>query len=130
MSVKFNAVQKKNPSKPTDPAKWYASSVGDGEINLKALSKEISEGSTTVSDTDVLAVLNDLVKVMNRHLSSGEIVKLGDFGNFQVSVSSDGVETSEKVTGALIRGNKILFHPGVDIRDMLKTVKYEKYSKR
>ena len=129
MPVKYNVTERKNLQDPQAAPKFYASAKADGEINLKSLAKEISGGSTTVSDTDVLAVLNDLIKVANRHLSEGKIVKLGDFGNFQVAISSDGAETAAKVNPSLIRGNKINFRPGVDLRDMLKTVKYEKYGK-
>lgn len=129
MSVKYNVIERKNLQDPKAAPKFYASAKADGEINLKTLSKEIAGGSTTVSDTDVLAVLNDLIKTVNRHLAEGKIVKLGDFGNFQVSISSDGAETAEKVTSSLIRSNKINFRPGGDLRDMLSTVKYEKYKK-
>ena len=57
---------------------------------------EITEGSTTVSDTDVLAVLNDLTKILKRHLDNGEIVRFGDFGTFQAGLTSEGAETEEK----------------------------------
>ncbi len=129
MPVKYNVIERKNLQDPQAAPKFYASAKADGEVNLKTLAKEISGGSTTVSDTDVLAVLNDLIKSLNRHLADGKIVKLGDFGNFQISISSDGAATAAKATAALIRSNKILFRPGVDLRDMLSTVKYEKYSK-
>jgi len=129
MPVKYNIVERKNPLKQSAPSKFYASAKADGEINLKAIAKEISAGSTTVSDTDVLAVLNDLIKTFIRHLGAGEIVKLGDFGNFQITISSEGAETAEQVTSANIKNSKITFRPGVDLRDMLKTTKYEKYRK-
>lgn len=129
MPVKYNVVERKNPLDKNATPKFYASAKADGEINLKSIAKEISGGSTTVSDTDVLAVLNDLIKAMTRHLTAGEIVKLGDFGNFQITISSEGAETAEKVTSANIKSQKITFRPGVDLRDMLKTVKFEKYRK-
>lgn len=53
-------------------------------------------------------------------------MKLGVFGNFQISISSEGAETAEKVSSNLIQGNKITFRPGADFRDMLRTIKYEK----
>lgn len=130
MSVKYNIVERKNPQDRTAAAKYYASAKADGAINLKELSREISGGSTTVSDTDVLAVLNDLTKILVRHLSAGEIVKLGDFGNFQITLTSNGAVTEQQFNASYIKGNKVHFRPGVDLRDMLKTVKYEKYSKR
>lgn len=129
MPVKYNVVERKNLLDKQAASKFYASAKADGEINLKAISKEISNVSSTVSDTDVLAVLNDLIKILTKHLSDGKIVKLGDFGNFQITVNSEGAETAEKFNASHIKGNKIQFRPGADLRDMLKTVKYEKYNK-
>ena len=106
MPVKYNIIKRKNLQDPQAAPKFYASAKADGEINLKALAKEIAGRSTTVSDTDVLAVLNEFIKSANRHLADGKIVKFGDFGNIQVSISSEGAETEEKVTAASIKKNK------------------------
>lgn len=129
MPIPFTVIQKGNPSKPEEPKKFYASAKSSGEVTFRSLSKEISSGSTTVSDTDVLAVLNDLSKVLARHLSEGKIVRFGDFGSFQISISSEGVETEDKVTAAQIKSNKIIFRPGIDLKDMLSIAKYEKIGK-
>lgn len=129
MPIPFTVIQKGNPSKPEEPKKFYASAKSSGEVTFRSLSKEISSGSTTVSDTDVLAVLNDLSKVLAKHLSEGKIVRFGDFGSFQISISSEGMETEDKVTAAQIKSNKIIFRPGIDLKDMLSTAKYEKIGK-
>lgn len=129
MPVKFTVIQKGNPSKPEEPKKYYASAKASGEVTFRSLSKEIAQGSTTVSDTDVLAVLNDLTKALSKHLSDGKIVRFGDFGSFQISISSEGAETEDKVTAAKIKSNKILFRPGIELREMLAVAKYEKAAK-
>lgn len=129
MPIPFTVIQKGNPSKPQEPKKYYASAKSSGEVTFRSLSKEISSGSTTVSDTDVLAVLNDLSKALAKHLSEGKIVRFGDFGSFQISISSEGVETEDKVTAAQIKSNKIIFRPGIDLKDMLSIAKYEKIGK-
>ncbi|MDO4764269.1 MAG: DNA-binding domain-containing protein [Flavobacteriaceae bacterium] len=129
MPVKYNVVGRKNPQKPEEAPKFYANAKADGEITLKAIAKEIATGSTTVSDTDVLATLNELTKVLIKHLSNGEIVKFGDFGSFQITITSEGVDDEKKFTAANIKGNKIQFRPGTDLKEMLATVKYEKYKK-
>ena len=90
------------------------------------MSKEISEGSTTVSDTDVLAVLNDLTKVLRRHLEEGEIVRFGDFGSFQITIKSKGAETVEEFNASLIHSPKITFRPGTDLKETLNNLKYTK----
>lgn len=129
MPVKFNIVERKNILNKEAAPKFYVSAKADGEVNLKSISKEIAGSSTTVSDTDVLAVLNEFTKIMQKHLSDGKIVKFGDFGSFQVTLNSEGAESAEKFNASLIKGNKIQFRPGADLREMLKTLKYEKYSK-
>jgi predicted histone-like DNA-binding protein len=126
MAVNYVVIPKGNPADPKAPKKFYAQAKSSGELTLKKLSKEIAEGSTTVSDTDVLAVLNDLTKVLKRHLDNGEIVRFGDFGTFQVAVSSGGAETEEKFHQSLIKNPKVAFRPGVDLKEMLATLKYEK----
>ncbi|MDR0682697.1 MAG: HU family DNA-binding protein [Dysgonamonadaceae bacterium] len=98
MAVNYIVVSKGNPADPNAPKKFYAQAKSSGELTLRKLSREIAEGSTTVSDTDVLAVLNDLTKVLKRHLSNGEIVRFGDFGTFQIAISSGGAETEEEVS--------------------------------
>jgi len=110
----------------TDPKKFYAQAVRSGELTFRKLSKEIAEGSTTVSDTDVLAVLNDLIKILRRHLENGEIVRFGDFGSFQITISSDGVEDEKKFNSSKIKSAKVTFRPGIDLKEMLNNLKYEK----
>ncbi|TGN30129.1 HU family DNA-binding protein [Empedobacter tilapiae] len=125
MSVKYNVIEKGYPGDPTAPKKFYASSVADGEVTLRNLSKEIAQTSS-ISESDVYATLIDLAKMLSKHLSDGKIVRLGDFGSFQISISSEGVDTANKVNASLIKSAKILFRPGLDLRDTLATLKYEK----
>jgi predicted histone-like DNA-binding protein len=126
MAVTYVLTQKGNPGNPAAPKKFYAQAKSREELTFRKLSKEIAEGSTTVSDSDVLAVLNDLTKVLKRHLSNGEIVRFGDFGSFQISLSGEGAETAEKFNASLIKSSKVVFRPGVDLKEMQATLKFEK----
>lgn len=76
MAVKYNIVERKNILKPSETPKFYASAKADGEVSFKALAKEIAAAGSTVSDSDMLAVLNDLTKILTKHLAEGKIVKL------------------------------------------------------
>jgi DNA-binding protein, histone-like, putative len=126
MAVKYVVIERANMLDRTAPKKAYAQAKGSGVLTLKKLGKEIAEGSTTVSDTDVLAVLNDLTKLLKRHLDNGEIVRFGDFGTFQITLSSDGAESVEKFHSSLIKKGKVTFRPGSDLREMLNNLKFEK----
>ena len=126
MAVTYVLAQKSNPRDLEAPKKFYAQAKASGELTLKKLSREIAEGSTTVSDTDVLAVLNDLTKVLKRHLDDGKVVRFGDFGSFQIGISSEGAETEEKYHPSMIKNKKVVFRPGVDLKEMLNNLKFKK----
>lgn len=128
MPVTYVLAQKGLPGTPGEEKKFYAQAKARGELTYRQLAKEIADASTTVSDSDVLAVLNDLTKVLKRHLSNGEIVRFGDFGSFQITLTSEGVLEESKFNASLIKGAKIAFRPGIDLREMLSALQYEKIS--
>jgi len=125
MAVKYTVSERGNPLNPTQPKKWYANAKSTGDTTLRALGKEIAARST-IAPADTQAVLVALTEVLVEHLANGKIVRLGDFGAFQVSVSSTGAETKEKFNSSLIKSSKVIFRPGIDIREMLNNLKYEK----
>ena len=125
MAVKYVVCERGNPLQPDQQKKWYANAKSTGEIKLRALSKEIATRST-VSPADTQAVLVALTEVLVEHLAEGKIVRLGDFGSFQISLSSTGAETEAKFNASLIKGNKVVFRPGIDLKEMQNNLKYEK----
>jgi predicted histone-like DNA-binding protein len=127
MPVKYTLSLKGNPGNPDAPKKYYAQTKSTGDITLKEIGREIAENSTTVSDTDVLAVLNDLTKALNRHLKAGKIVRFSDFGTFQINIKSEGAETEDKFNQkTMITEVKVTFRPGSDVTEMLNNIKFEK----
>ena len=126
MAIPYVTVERGNLNNPAAPKKWYAQAKSSGELTFKKLAKEIAEGGSTVSDTDVLAVLNDLTKILRRHLEAGKIVRFGDFGSFQVTIKSNGAEPEAKFNASLIHSPKITFRPGADLKETLNNLKYTK----
>jgi predicted histone-like DNA-binding protein len=96
-----------------------------GHVDIEELSDKIALIST-VSGADTRAVLYALIDVIPSELSDGKSVKLGDIGNFRVSVSSDGVKTADEVNANCVRKSKILFTPGKKLKEMLTKLKYHK----
>ena len=126
MAIFYVVIERGNLTDPAAPKKWYAQAKNSGKLTLKKLAKAISDGGSTVSDTDVLAVLNDLTKVLRNHLEAGEIVRFGDFGSFQVTVKSKGAETEAKFNSSLIHSPKITFWAGTDLKSMFGSLKYSR----
>ena len=79
---------------------------------------------STVSSADVKAVLDNLNYVLDLELQDGRIVQLGEFGNFRITVGSEGVEDKKKFSASMIRAPKIVFTPGFDLRETKKTMGY------
>ena len=125
MAVSYVLVERGNPQKPEEPKKFYAQAKSTGSVTLKELGKEITQRST-VNHADTLAVLEALTQVLADNLSAGKIVRLGDFGTFQISVGSEGADTEKEFTSNLVKNPKVAFRAGNDLKDMLKVLKYER----
>jgi predicted histone-like DNA-binding protein len=125
MALKYRLVQRGNPSKPTDPKKYYANVVTRGDVSLRELSKELAQIST-VSIADVMATIEALLEIIPRHLMQGEIVRLGEFGSFSVTISSEGAPTPEDFTSAQIKSLNLNFRPGKELNQMMAAVHFEK----
>jgi predicted histone-like DNA-binding protein len=74
------------------------------------IAKSINSMST-VSSVDTAAVLEAFLNVVPDKLVEGNIVELGDFGTFRVSVSSEGQQKAEDVTARNITDVRVLFIP-------------------
>ena len=61
-----------------------------------------------------------------RPVLRGEIVQMGDVGNFQINVGSRGVATAKEFKAALIRKPRIVFRPGVELKEILDKVSFER----
>ena len=125
MSVKYNVVQRGNPSNAEAPKKFYPSIESSGRKTMRQLAGQISQIST-VSSTDTMAVLEALLTTIPQELASGNIVELGDFGNFWLKSNSEGADTAEAVRSTQINTVLPRFIPGKEFKKVLDTIEYEK----
>tara|TARA_Y100000034_G_scaffold111271_2_gene144183 strand:- start:27440 stop:27982 length:543 start_codon:yes stop_codon:yes gene_type:complete len=123
--IKFRVINRKNPQDRTLPEKHYAFIVNQGARDFESLARVISKAST-ISETDCLAVLNELELNIMEELREGRTVKLGKLGFFKLSFSSKGVDTAEEVTADLITKARILFYPSKRLKKFLTTLDYQK----
>lgn len=128
MSILINIIQKMNPQKRKEPAKYYAVAQSRGEINFRDMAKEIAE-ITTVSVPDAVAVLESLVMIIPRHIEKGEIVRLGELGSLRITINSEASNTAEEVNASKIKKANFRFSPGAELQQTLKVLKYSKSKK-
>ena len=125
--VTYKVIKRSNPLDRTQPDKHYALVVSDRNRDFLSLSRVISKAST-ISETDCVAVLNELELTIMEELSEGRPVKFGTLGVFKLSLSSKGVIDADQVTADLITKSRVLFYPSKRIRKWLKTIEYKKAS--
>ncbi len=125
MPVKYNVVERGKPADPAAPKKFYAQVKSSGTCDFRKLSGEISRMSS-LSRADTMAVLECLVELLPLHIADGEIVRLGEFGSFSMSVKSEGSTTADAVNAGNILNRRLLFRPGRLIRKELNNAEFEK----
>lgn len=127
MSINYSLTQRVNLKDATAPRKYYAIAKSNGEETVRQLATEISKRSG-LSSVDVFAVIEAFIDLIPEKVAEGKIVRLGDFGSFNVTISSEGAEKAEEFTSALIRGNSLNFRPGKLVQKVLDTIEYSKVS--
>src|ERR1051326_8012898 len=127
MTVKFNVTPRKDPRDQNSQPKYYAMVKSSGRADTQNIAKSINSMST-VSSVDTAAVLEAFLNVVPDKLAEGNIVELGDFGTFRVSVSSAGEEKAEDVTARNITDVRVLFTPGKRFAQVLDTIQFQKES--
>ena len=123
MSIKLKKIQRKIPRDP-DQVKWYLSPNISGTVGMKEIASEIVQ-RTSLARGDVQNVLSTLIDVMPTFLKLGQSIRLGDFGSFRVSVSSEGKDTAEALSVHDVKQNRLLFLPSVELKDSIASISFE-----
>ena len=97
------------------------------KTDLDTLAKLIAREST-VSRTDVYSVLLALLDTIVLELSEGRSVDLIKLGSFGITVKSNGELTADLVTGHMVKGAKVVYRPGKEVRTMIQNLQFEKES--
>lgn len=124
-NVTYSVSPRINPRDKEAAPKYYGQVQASGDISLREMAERI-QSSCTVHKSDVFAVLVALEDVITDALKGGEIVRLGDLGTFQISISSKGAVTEEDYSDALIKKARIIFRPGLALAGALSGLTFQK----
>jgi predicted histone-like DNA-binding protein len=122
--MKYKLVLKGNPSQPSAPKKYYANPVNSGKVTIKDFAKEIS-GRSSLTRGDIENVLTNFLDELPTFLKYGMSVQLGDFGTVRLSISSEGAETANQFSASMIKGVKVIFTPGAELKKSLLDIAFE-----
>ena len=122
----FTSVLRKHMLDKEKPDMYYALTKSSGEIDIDEMAERIQR-SSTVNWADVLCVLPALQTEMIESFKKAEIIRLGGLGSFYVTLRSSGALIPKDVKEGLIKGARVRFRPGMEIKNVLKTLEYSKY---
>ena len=88
-SVTYSVSPRINPRDKDASPKYYGQVQASGDVSIREMATRI-QSTCTVTKADVYAVLVALEDVIMEALQSGEIVRLGDLGTFQIGISGKG----------------------------------------
>jgi len=125
MAVNYVLNQRVNPRDLSAPRKYYAQAKTSGEETTRKLATEISK-RTNLSVSDVIAVIEAFIDLIPERLADGMIVRLGEFGSFYLTISSEGVEQPDDFNISMIKGYNINFRPGKEVGKVLNNIEYKK----
>ncbi|WP_406649381.1 HU family DNA-binding protein [Ornithobacterium rhinotracheale] len=128
MSIKYNVIQRRNPSKPEEPQKYYAVVASDGEMDIAQLVKQIEKFSA-LSEADIRGVIIALENVIQDALAAGKIVRLDKLGLLYATLSSGAADTEKDFHSGLIKKVGVNYRPGKRILDSMKAAGFERIKK-
>ena len=124
-NVTYSVSPRINPREKDEAPKYYAHVQASGDIDVREMAERIQQ-TCTVHKSDVFAVLVALEDVIIDALKSGEIVRLGDLGSFQIGISSKGALTEEGHDVSMIKKARINFRPGTALSSILTNLSFQK----
>ena len=125
MSVKFNIVERGNPSNREAPKKFYPSIQSSGRVSTREMAAMAAQRST-LSTMDMMAAIESFLTIIPEQLAKGNIVELGDFGNFWLRIESVGTESSDSVNASQITGTMPRFNPGREFKRAIDQIEFNK----
>ena len=127
MPIPYSGQLKGRPGCPVEEKKFYGSVKSKGRVNMRDISKRIVE-ATALTRAEVIGVIESLLDVIPDELSRGNTVRLGEFGNFRVSIKTEGKVELETLSTNDIINRKVIFSPGKEFKEKINTFTFEKIS--
>ena len=126
MPVRYVNAQLRNPQDPTAPRKFYLVGKSVGNVDRDYLIKDMVR-NTSLTPMEAATGIDYLFSSIPRFLELGFTVQLGAMGYFKVMIKSEGSDTKDEATPDKIKGMRLRFIPGAEIRERVKGFSVEKF---
>ena len=118
MPIYLKRVARANPQNRTQ-VKFYPSVKTLRQVPEKEVAKLVAD-ETTLNPKEAEMAIQQYQKILTRFLLDSNSVQLGDWGSFHLTCSSEGVEQEANVNPAQVKGYKVQFTPGKELRNALR----------
>ena len=99
-------------------------------MTIEKFARHIATHGCVYSRADISAILYMAVDCMREMLLDGRKIRLGDLGDFSVSLSSKGAETADKFTSANITGVNVVWDCGQEFKNLLADAEFNLVASR
>ena len=99
-------------------------------MTIEKFAKHIATHGCVYSRADISAILYMAVDCMREQLLEGKKIRLGDLGDFSVSLSSKGAENADKFSAQNITGVKINWECGSEFKNLLPNAEFNLVASR
>ena len=103
---------------------YFATAQYTEVISIEKFARHIADHGTTYSRADIMAILYMAVDCMREQLLEGKKIRLGELGDFSLSLSSKGAETAEKFSSQNIQRVAVSWEPGSEFRNLLADAEF------
>ena len=114
----------------TERQRAYAIAQYADVMTIEKFAKHISTHGCAYSRADICAILYMAVDCMREQLLEGKKIRLGDLGDFSVSLTSKGAETAKAFTAQNITGVNVVWDCGQEFKNLLADAEFNLVASR
>lgn len=114
----------------TEKQNAYAIAQYADVMNIEKFAKHISTHGCVYSRADISAILYMAVDCMREQLLEGKKIRLGDLGDFSVSLSSKGAESADKFSAQNITAVNVVWDCGTEFKNLLNDAEFNLVASR
>lgn len=124
MAILLKTVMRKNPLDKDAAPKFYPVQKTVHMVDETTVAEEIAD-ETTLNPAEALMAIRQLRKILLRELMNSNSVKLGNWGSFGITLSTQGADTPEQVKATHVKQVKVNFTPGTEMKEALQKARFE-----
>lgn len=127
MALKYRIVLKKDMSKGATKGDqlYYGQVRSMDKTSFKKLCKLVS-GYCTAKPGEVELVIDGLLYVLCMLLENGNVIQVGEFGNFRMFAGSRGSSTLKDFDPSMFKKPRIVFTPGAMLRQLVADASFDR----